>query len=85
MYDSPGVHLVLDHEVLRRDSRDPFPFRVKVVTKAGHIEWPTLHGDTPAWAKPYLVPKYLREEAQLVLVCAREGRRQVDEYRSGPG
>jgi len=77
----PVVQFILDRAALSRDSRDPFPFRVRVVTKAGHVEWPTLHGDTPAWAEPNRVPKALRDEAAVLLIAARDARRQVEEYR----
>ena len=82
--NDPGVHLVLDREALARDSRAPFPFRVKVVTKSGHVEWPELHGDVPAWAQPRLIPKYLSDRAARLLIQCREARRQVAEYRGGP-
>ena len=84
MSDTPGVHLVLDREALARDSRAPFPFRVKVVTRGGHVEWPTLHGDVPAFGHPRFVPKYLSEEARVLLVARRSALAQVDEYRRGP-
>jgi len=84
MFDTPGVHLVLDREALTRDSRAPFPFRVKVVTKGDHVEWPTLHGDVPAFAHPRLVPKYLSDQAKVLLVARREALAQIGAYRSGP-
>lgn len=82
-HNNPGAHLVLDEDLLRLDSRAPFPFKVKVVLKTGEVEWPVLYGDgSVGWQEPQRIPKYVAAEALKMLQERQSAIHQLKDYRS---